>query len=263
MDETQYTIDRFDRIADIYDETREPLSEQALDLAAQVLSRDGCRNLIEVGVGTGRIAKPLLQRRFAIVGVDLSRGMLAKARQKGIQDLVMGDANNLPFGDKKFDAALLAHVLHLLERPADTFEKLARVARKEIVIFVRKRDGEASRYMPDDERLGVAQAFKKAADELGYPMPPRSEDWRRRLRNDTEFLSNFPPNELTTIQDLEKVTTLGERLSLIEKRAYGHHPDISEATLHKIVEKVRSSVDTGREVRYRRIEQMAVWRLPQ
>ena len=85
---------RFDRIAGVYDETREPLGEDALDKAALILAEDGCRRILEVGIGTGRIARPLMQRGFEIVGVDLSRGMMAKARQKGIESLVMGDANH-------------------------------------------------------------------------------------------------------------------------------------------------------------------------
>ena len=77
--------------SDVYDETREPLTEEALDEAASILSDDGCRRILEVGIGTGRIAVPLQQRGFEIVGVDFSKGMLMKARKKGIEDLVMGD----------------------------------------------------------------------------------------------------------------------------------------------------------------------------
>jgi ubiquinone/menaquinone biosynthesis C-methylase UbiE len=261
MSETVDTAERFDRTAEVYDDTRMSLTDEAIDKAALILSRDGCRQILEVGVGTGRIAKPLLRRNFELVGVDFSRGMLAKAKEKGIEQLVMGEANHLPFEDKTFDAAILAHVLHLLESPAETFGKLTRVARNEIVIFLRKRD-DSSPSPGGEEILGVRQAFRKVAEEMGYALPPRGGDWRERFRNENEFLSTFPPDELVTIQDLPIVTTVGERLSFFERRAYGYLADIPDAVFREVVERVKSSIDSSKEIRYRRVEQMAVWRLP-
>jgi SAM-dependent methyltransferase len=204
---------------------------------------------------------PLQQRNFEIVGVDLSGGMLAKARQKGIRSLVMGDANHLPFEDKTFDAAVLAHVLHLLEDPAETFGKLARVARNEIVAFVRKRDG-ASSLPADDERSVLRLTFRKVAEDMGYKFSSNHGEWRDRFRREIEFLSSFPPSELVTIQDVPVITTLGECLSFFEKRAYGYPAGIPDGVLHKVIERVKSSIDINKEVRYRRVELMAIWRLP-
>jgi ubiquinone/menaquinone biosynthesis C-methylase UbiE len=265
MSQSIETAERFDRISDVYDETREPLTEEALDKAALILSNDGCRRILEDGIGTGRIAKPLQQRNFEIVGVDFSRGMLAKARRKGIEDLVMGDANHLPFMDKTFDAAVLAHVLHLLEDPAETFGRLARVARNEVVIFVRSRglSGDGVSSAADDERGALRQTFRRVAEEMGYQLPSRPEGWRDRFKGEIEFLSSFPPSELITIQDAWVVTTLGERISFFEKRAYGYPANVPEDVFRKVMEKVKSSIDANREIRYRRVEQMAIWRLPQ
>jgi SAM-dependent methyltransferase len=261
MNQALDTAERFDRISEVYDETWEPLTEEAIDKAALLLSNYGCKRILEVGIGTGRIAMPLQRRNFEIVGVDLSRGMLAKAQRKGVQSLVMGDADHLPFEDKTFDAAVLAHVLHLLENPAETFRKLARVAKVEIVAFVRKRDG-ASSLPADDERSALRRTFRKVAEDMGYVLPLGPGEWRDRFRRETEFLSSHPPNELVTIQDVPVVTTLGERLSFFEKRAYGYPADIPDEAFHKVIERVRSSIDTDREIRYRRVEQMAIWRLP-
>jgi ubiquinone/menaquinone biosynthesis C-methylase UbiE len=261
MNQALDTAERFDKISEVYDETREPLTQEAIDKAALILSNDGCKRILEVGIGTGRIAMPLQQRNFEIVGVDLSRGMLAKAQRKGIQSLVMSDANHLPFEDKTFDAAVLAHVLHLLENPAETFGKLTRVARNEIVAFVRKRDS-ASSLPADDERSVLRRTFRKVAEDMGYTLPSNHGGWRDRFRSEIEFLSSFPPSELVTIQDVPVVTTLGERLSLFEKRAYGYPAGIPDEAFHKVMERVKSFIDADKEIRYRRVEQMAVWRLP-
>jgi SAM-dependent methyltransferase len=263
MSQAQDTAERFDRISDVYDETREPLDSDALDKAAEILSKDGCKRILEVGIGTGRIAKPLLDRKFEIVGVDLARKMMAKARSKGIVDLVMGDANHLPIRDKSFEVVLLAHVVHLLEDPVATFEKLWRIPTKEIVIFVRRREqpGE-SPALAGAEVGDIRQIFRKAAEEMGYALPTRPWDWRERFRNEINLLNIRPPNELITIQDSEVVTTLGERLSFLENRAFGSLSSIPDDVFQKMMGKVKASVDLGKEIRYRRVEQMAIWRVP-
>ena len=252
------TASRYDQISGVYDETREPLSTDALDRLAAILVKSGDRRLLEAGVGTGRIALPLQQRRFEVVGVDLSRGMLAKARAKGLPALIQADANDLPFRDKEFDAVLLAHVLHLLDDPLKTLESLGRAAINEVVVLVTKRErGFAS---GDVMASPMREAFRKAAAELGYPRPERPVGWSG-FRREEEFLASNPPHTLATVEDKQIVTTIGERLSVFEKRAYGHLNDIPEDRFREILRRVTASLDLNKEVRYRRIEQVAVWKL--
>ncbi len=252
------TAARFNEISDIYDETRQPLTAEALDRAAAILTSDGVRRIVEAGVGTGRIAVPLQQRSFEVLGVDLARGMLTKAREKGIESLVLADANHLPLRDKQFDAALMAHVIHLLDDPKATFESLRRVARKEIVAFVRKRDGTQA---TDDGRAPFREAFRKAAAELGYQRPDRSGDWWSGFKKESEFLASFPPSELLTVEDRLIVTSVRERISYFEKRGYIHPSGMPEETYHAIMARMAESVDADREITFRRAEQMAIWRL--
>jgi PAS domain-containing protein len=264
MDSASETLERFNRISNVYDETREPLSEEALDKAAFILSKDGCKEILEVGVGTGRIAGPIRSRGFDVVGVDFSRGMLEKAKRKGLANLIIGDANHLPFEEKTFDAAVLAHVLHLLTNPAETFEKLTRVARNDVVAFVRRRDlagSVASSSFVGDEGGVLIQAFRRAAEEVGYKLSERQGRWRERFIGEVEFLASHPPSELITIQDSEVVTTLGARITVFEKRAYGFPANIPDDVFQRLMERVKESVDPNKAIRYRRVEQMAVWRL--
>lgn len=86
------------------------------------------RDLLEVGCGTG-----LLLARFAAFarrarGVDLSPGMLDKARERGL-DVAVGSATELPFEDASFDVTcsfkVLAHVRDIRRALAE----MARVTR--------------------------------------------------------------------------------------------------------------------------------------
>jgi SAM-dependent methyltransferase len=63
--------------------------------------------LLELGVGTGRIAIPLVERGFEVTGVDVSEAMVARLRTKPGGDRVaiaMGDMADVPV-DGEFDLA--------------------------------------------------------------------------------------------------------------------------------------------------------------
>ena len=109
----------YDEFAKRYDDKRggrEPGGYHDLidDLEVDLVRRYGeGRDVLEVGCGTG-----LLLARFAgfarrAKGIDLSEGMLARARERGL-DVTVGSAADLPFPDASFDVAcsfkVLAHV---------------------------------------------------------------------------------------------------------------------------------------------------------
>src|SRR5207247_3055371 len=74
-----------------------------------------CRNILDVGTGTGRFAKFFEDAGFTVIGVDVSLSMMAQAREKGVRNLVQADAHHLPVRDESFDGSIMIHVLHLVE----------------------------------------------------------------------------------------------------------------------------------------------------
>lgn len=83
--------------------------------------------VFDAGVGTGLASEPLARDGALVTGIDPSAAMLryAKARLPRAQ-LIQGRAEELPFADASFDAAIAADVFHLLDQPAAIAE-LARV----------------------------------------------------------------------------------------------------------------------------------------
>lgn len=76
-------------------------------------------HVLEVGVGTGRIAMPVVARGFQLTGVDTDPEMmeLFRAKYKGVSrkvSLVVGDAQDLPFPNANFHAVIAVHVWHLV-----------------------------------------------------------------------------------------------------------------------------------------------------
>jgi SAM-dependent methyltransferase len=82
-----------ERIADVYDHwPRLPdNAERAVEFLAAAA---GAGPILELGIGTGRLALPLAQRGFAVHGIDASPAMVAKLRAKPGGDritIAMGD----------------------------------------------------------------------------------------------------------------------------------------------------------------------------
>ena len=125
----------FDRAAAFYDDTRgfPPGEEEgvaACIAAAGGLTADG--RVLEVGIGTGRVALPLARRVGAVCGVDIARQMMARLRAKRSGEAVhpvQADAARLPFPARSFDAAVAVHVFHLIPNWPAVLHEVARVLR--------------------------------------------------------------------------------------------------------------------------------------
>lgn len=125
----------FDRAAGDYDATRgfpPGMEDRVAALVAEAGGLGPQARLLEVGIGTGRLALPLARRGVRVVGVDLSRPMLGRLLEKRAAlpvDVLRADAARLPFADASVDAALGVHVFHLIPRWRDVLAELARVLR--------------------------------------------------------------------------------------------------------------------------------------
>jgi ubiquinone/menaquinone biosynthesis C-methylase UbiE len=88
--------------------------------------------VLEVGVGTGRIARPLAAAGLPMLGVDLSDNMLAELRRlsvPGVQQPVVlrGDATRLPLRPASCAAAVGVHIFHLIPEWEQALAEIQRV----------------------------------------------------------------------------------------------------------------------------------------
>ncbi|MEA2508408.1 MAG: hypothetical protein QOG21_490 [Actinomycetota bacterium] len=88
-----------DRIAEIYDSLH-PRGLLDTDSTVEFLAtRAGSGPILELAIGTGRVALPLVQRGFEVHGIDASEKMVSKLRDKpGGRDLpvAFGDFKDVP-----------------------------------------------------------------------------------------------------------------------------------------------------------------------
>lgn len=103
--------------------------------AVNRLSQTLGRRVLEVGVGTG-LALPDYQSELEVVGVDLSREMLLKAKERVAQEkltavhgLLEMDAENMAFADDSFDIAVAMFTASVVPDAKKLFAEMARVVR--------------------------------------------------------------------------------------------------------------------------------------
>ncbi len=104
------------------------------------------REVLEVGCGTGLVLRRLAPIASRAVGVDLSPGMLARARARGL-DVVEGSATELPFPDASFDVAVSFKVLAHVPDLARALAEMARVVRPGGVIVAELYNARSVRHL--------------------------------------------------------------------------------------------------------------------
>jgi SAM-dependent methyltransferase len=95
----------YDRIAGFYDPWSRSVTEDIGFYVAEARKARG--TVVELGVGTGRIAVPTAEAGVRVIGVDSSAGMLevcrARAEEAGVSDLLdlrLGDLRNPPVEER-------------------------------------------------------------------------------------------------------------------------------------------------------------------
>jgi SAM-dependent methyltransferase len=105
-----------------------PLAERFADFARL----DGCERALDVGSGPGALTAELVRRlgADAVTAVDPTEGFVAAVRERhpGV-DVRYAHAEELPFPDGSFDAALAQLVVHFMADPAKGLSEMARVTR--------------------------------------------------------------------------------------------------------------------------------------
>jgi SAM-dependent methyltransferase len=93
----------------------------------RILSELGARIVLEVGGGQGELAERMQSELGAAVTfVDQSERMVELARARGISDAQVGDVQELPFEDERFDTVVAAWMLYHVK---DIDRGLAEIAR--------------------------------------------------------------------------------------------------------------------------------------
>jgi SAM-dependent methyltransferase len=146
----------YDAIVQLYDPWSRSVTEDVGFYVAEARKADG--PVVELGVGTGRIAVPIAQKGVHVIGIDSSAAMLEscrrRARAAGVEkrlDLRLGDLRDPPVRAHEGIEAVLCPFRSYLHLPDD-------IARRDALRAVH-------RLLPPGGRL-VFDVFAPAADDI-------------------------------------------------------------------------------------------------
>jgi SAM-dependent methyltransferase len=238
----------FDRVASIYDETRGG-ERRGNHFAEDLVPWISGPRVVELGVGTGVIARGLLRHRIDVVGFDLSEAMMRAATTRIGLRVATADVDQLPLADDSVDTAFFVWVLQLVSDPIATLTEAARIVRPGGRVIAILSNGE---YAPDDEIAPTVDGLAAL----------------RRMRRDHNTVAADSHRDLSLIHDGfttwdEFETAPSTEADAIEQRIYSSLFDVDDATWADVVEPViaelRTLPDPDRPRRRRNRHPLLVW----
>jgi phosphatidylethanolamine/phosphatidyl-N-methylethanolamine N-methyltransferase len=158
----------YDRWAPVYDLVFGAVFERGRQAAIAAAERVGGR-ILEVGVGTG-ISLPEYSRDCRLCGIDISEGMLRKARERvadlgldNVEGLWVMDAEAMSFPDASFDVVTAHLVVTTAPNPEAVLDEFARVLKPGGEIILMSRVGAEAGL-----RRSLEHWFQPAARKLGW-----------------------------------------------------------------------------------------------
>lgn len=177
----------YDTIGKTYRDYRKPDPRIGAAIAAAL---GDCRSVVNVGAGAGSY-EPLDR---SVVALEPALTMI-RQRPKGSASAVCGSANDLPFRDRAFDAALAILTIHHWPDQTRGLREMRRVARERVVLLTWEPfdDYWLAEYFPEFVEIDrkIFYPLERLADTLGpievrsVPVPHDCSDgfagayWRR------------------------------------------------------------------------------------
>jgi len=124
------TQEYYDRFSETYDNDRHRGYHRLIDeLELDLVRRYGAgKDVFEAGCGTGLLLREAAEFARTAVGLDLSRGMLAPARGRGLK-VVQGSLTDVPLPSASFDLVYCMKVLAHIPPIERAVAELARLVR--------------------------------------------------------------------------------------------------------------------------------------
>jgi SAM-dependent methyltransferase len=229
----------FDRVAEVYDRTRElprGVPERVADRVIAATRVSQRSRFLEVGVGTGRIALPFLERGYRYTGVDIAERMMDRLRAK-VRDrevdltLVNADVAAMPFESGEFDVVMAVHVLHLLAEWRAALKEMQRVLSPDGSLVLGY-----DRTLPGDPAGEIRGRWNDLVTEAGVSLP----DWGGRWSAVDAELS--AAGAYTAVyraaaweSDFRPIDLLEEQRSRVYSRAWEVPDDVLEAVHRRLV----------------------------
>ena len=138
----RHVVKRYADLVPSYDVRWRAYLAWTLGKAVEALGLRGTERVLDVGCGTGEFERMAAERfpRLAIVGIDLTPAMVAAARMKSARcpqvNVLVAEAEELPFETEQFDVVMVVNVLHHVQDPHRAMHECLRVLRPQGRVMV-------------------------------------------------------------------------------------------------------------------------------
>ena len=138
----------YERTASNYDEmhTSYEMDEHyaALEFIDMLCDRFHLESLLDVGAGSGRGVRFLLNRKRNVQGIEPVKALIEQAEIRSVPKglIVEGSGYSLPFENESFDAVFECGVLHHVAEPSRVVSEMMRVAKKAVFVSDSNRFGQ-------------------------------------------------------------------------------------------------------------------------
>ena len=131
-------IQFFTRFARLYDLVMPDADQTAISTGLQKAERPIDR-LVDLGGGSGRATLAVKNEVREPLVVDISIGMLSRARNRGLA-CALGDARTLPLANASVDAVIIVDAFHHMPDQSLILDECARILRPGGVLIIREFD---------------------------------------------------------------------------------------------------------------------------
>jgi ubiquinone/menaquinone biosynthesis C-methylase UbiE len=233
-------------VAEWYDQTRnmpEKLLVECFDRFFAAAGYAPPKTFLDAGCGTAQLSVPLMAAGYAVVGVDVSEAMLARARAKvepgWSGEFLVGDVRDMPFPDGHFDAVVVSKLFQHVPSWQSAVDEIHRVTRPEGHLLHINEKGAF--------KNNVRVEFAKECDRRGYA------DRYHGLRDRTQLATYVQETggrrleiDLTGL-DWKKEITYGEALEHLRLKLHSEFWSVPDDDYQSILATVESWVDAQPE----------------
>ena len=173
--------------------------------------------VLDLGTGTGFLARIILKQGFEVLGLDLSKSMLDVARKKASNAfLVRGDAENIPLKDSSVDLIVSRWVFWTLPHPWKALDEVVRVLKPDGRVML--CDGESKNISKPAVIPGRIRSFFMDI-LIGWRFPT----WKRVYKKLNPHLPRWNHEQISKklrelgVEDIKVVHNINKRSSLLHK----------------------------------------------
>lgn len=213
-------IEYYDAFSESYEAERHKGYHKMLDdLETQIVYKhlNESSNVLELGCGTGLILQRVNDRSKNSYGIDISLGMLQKAKPKRLNKILQGDLTALPYKNDTFDLLYSFKVLAHVREMEKAFSEFDRVLKKDGVMVLEFYNKASIRYMVKMLK-SPTKTSNKFDDEAILTRYDSLSDLKKLIGDNFEIAAIRGIRIFTIFAQLYKIPILSNILDFMERK---------------------------------------------